>query len=100
MSAELQKIILKITGDPRLRAGMLAALDHVCERRGLNGEEKRGLDVAIEKACEKILKNQKEPNCVVTIDEMEDRMQVSVKSASGKVQAEIVKHFQRKPAHS
>jgi hypothetical protein len=100
MSAELQKISLKITEDSRLRVGVLAALDHICERRGLTGEDKCELGVAIGKECEKILENQKEPNCVVTIDEMEGRMQVTVKSSSGKVQATVVKHFQKNPAHS
>lgn len=100
MSAERQKMTLQITQDPRLRAGVLAALEHVCERRGLNGEEKRQFAESIEKECGKILDEHKEPNCVVAIEEMDDRMQVTVKSGNGKVHATVVKHFHKNPAHS
>lgn len=99
MSIEQQKMILKITGDPRLRVGVLAAIDHVCERRGLNGEEKRELGRSIEKECEKILEHQREPSLVVSVEELEDRMQVTVTSGN-RVQATLVKHFHRRPAHS
>ena len=100
MSAEHQKIALKITGDPRLRAGVLAAVEHVCERRGLSGEEKHELGESIRRECAKILDEQKEPNCVVGIEEMEDRVQVTVKSSSGKIEATVAKHVHKKPAHS
>lgn len=100
MGTEPQKTVLKITGDPRLRAGVLAALEHVCERRGLNGEEKRRLGTSIQEECGKVLDAQKEPSCVVAIEEREDRVEITVKSSSGKVQATVVKHFHRNPAHS
>lgn len=100
MGTEPQKTILKITQDVRLRAGVLAALEHVCERRGVNGEEKRQVRASIEKECEKILDAQKEPNCVIAIEEMEDRMQVTVKAASGEVYTTVVKHFHSKSTHS
>jgi hypothetical protein len=99
MSAEPRKTILKFTGDPRLRAGVRAALEHICERRGLSAEEKHKVSAAIEKECDKVFDSHEEPNCILAIDEMEDRMQISVKSASGEINASVVKHFQRNPAH-
>ncbi|MGC1106533.1 MAG: hypothetical protein WA876_08340 [Candidatus Acidiferrales bacterium] len=78
MRTESRKTELKITPDARVRAGMCAALKHVCERHGFTKEEQCELAAAVEKECGSALENQEEPTCAVTIEEREDRIEVNV----------------------
>ena len=114
VGTELRETTLKITSDPRLRAGVRAAVEHVCELHGLTKEEQRELAAVVERECEKDLENRKEGSCAISIDEREDRIVVNVGPAAGTVfeKAEarargnghadrmFVKHFHRNPAHS
>ncbi|MGB6484822.1 MAG: hypothetical protein WBE86_15155 [Candidatus Acidiferrales bacterium] len=69
---------MKITSDARVRAGVRAALKHICERHGFTKEEQRELAAAVEKECGNALENHDGPICAVTIEEREDRIEVSV----------------------
>jgi hypothetical protein len=78
MRPEFRETELTMTSDARLRAGVRAALEHICERHGLGKDERRELAAAVENQCKNVLENQKESGCAVTIDELEDRIEVSV----------------------
>ncbi len=81
MHTESRKTELKITSGGQVRAGVCAALEYVCERHGLTKEEQRELAAAVETECSKTLENQKQPCCAVTIEELDDRIEVNVESA-------------------
>jgi hypothetical protein len=78
MHTEPTKTELKITSDPRLRAGVRAALEHICEQHGLAKEEQRELASAVEKECAKEFADQCGPLCAVIIDETGERIEVHV----------------------
>jgi hypothetical protein len=78
MHTEPTKTELKVTSDPRLRAGVRAALEHICEQHGLAKEEQRELASAVEKECAKEFASQCGPVCAVTIDETGERIEVHV----------------------
>lgn len=111
---------MEITSDLRLHAGVRAALEHICERHGLSKEDRHELVASVENECAI-----GSANCTVTIEELEDRMEVTVvpkidssgnkssdetnsakhKSASpGKASSGsgriFVKHFQKNATHS
>lgn len=115
---------MEITSDPRLRAGMRAALEHICGRHGLGEEDRHELVASVEAECVNDLRNGS-ANCAVTIDEMDDRVEVTVgpeKDSSGKMNSHeakvaghqsashekgnrdggrtFVKHFQKNATHS
>lgn len=112
---------MEITSDPRLHAGVRAALEHICERHGLNKEEQHELVASFENECASGAGGSAGANCAVTIDEMDDRVEVTVGTArdpSGKINSReasaarqkakangagvtvLVKHFQKNAAHS
>ena len=82
MLAEFRATELKMTSDPRLRAGVRAALEHICERDGLGKNERHELAAAVENECRNVLEDQREQCCTVTIDELGDRIEVSVGPAT------------------
>jgi uncharacterized protein with PIN domain len=83
MRVDFRETELKMTSDPRLRAGVRAALEHICERDGLGKDERRELAAAVENECTNVLESQRETTCAVTIDELQDRIEVSVGPATG-----------------
>lgn len=116
---------METTSDPRLRAGVRAALEHICERHGLNKEEQHEFVASVENECASGAKNSGDASCTVIIDEMEDRVEVAVavrENLSGKINSRetnsakyqsashgkenggagrvFVKHFQKNAAHS
>lgn len=78
MHTEPTKTELKITSDPRIRAGVRAAVEHICEQHGLAREEQRELASAVEKECAEEFADQFGPVCAVTIDETGDHIEVHV----------------------
>lgn len=115
---------MEITADPRLRSGVRAALEHICERHGLSKADRRELVASVEDECASGTRSSG-ANCAVTIDEMDDRVEVvvtSTKKSSGKINSRgtnaaqqqsasrakanggpgriFVKHFQKNAAHS
>jgi hypothetical protein len=89
MHTESTKTEMRVTSDPRLRAGVRAALEHICEQHGLAKEEQRELASAVEKECAKEFANQHGPVCAVTIDETGDRIEVHVAAMKDSNTAEI-----------
>lgn len=76
---------MEITSDPRLHAGVRAALEHICERHGLSKEERCELAASVENEC---MGSSGGVNCAVTIEEMDDRVEVTVaatKDLNGKI---------------
>lgn len=61
-----------------MRAGVRAALEHICERHGLNKEEQRELAASVENECASGASSSNDATCAVSIDEMEDRVEVTV----------------------
>ncbi|HKF52490.1 MAG TPA: hypothetical protein VKB26_09275 [Candidatus Acidoferrales bacterium] len=75
MSTEIRRTKMEITSDARLRAGVRAALEHICERHGISEKDRQELSASIENECAN-----GGANCAVTIDEMDDRVEVHVAS--------------------
>ena len=118
MDTEVKRTELRLSADPRLRAGVRAALEHFGEHHGLSKEEQREFASAAEEQCAKVLASaeQTHPECAVIIDEREDCIEVTIERAdagdkgtekiaaragrNGSESAKIVKHFHRNPAHS
>lgn len=82
MGTDLRKTDLKITADPRLRAGVRGALECICERHGLSRAEQHELAAAVEKECGEEFHDAQQSSCAVTIKETEDRIEVSVVPAA------------------
>lgn len=78
MGTDLRKTDVKVTSDPRLRAGLRAALECICERHGLPKAEQHELSTAVEKECGEEFHNPRQSICAVTISETEERIEVSV----------------------
>jgi hypothetical protein len=78
MGTDFRETDLKITSDPRLRAGVRAALECICDRHGLSKAEQHELAAAVEKECGKELHDSQQSSCAVTIKESEDRIEVNV----------------------
>lgn len=74
MHTEIRRTRMEITSDPRLRAGVRAALEQICERHGLGKAEQHELVASVENECT----SGNGATCAVTVDEMEDRMEVTV----------------------
>lgn len=108
VNTEFRETVLKVTSDLRVRAGLRAALEHICERNRLTKGEQHELVAALEKECVRALETEKEPSCVVTIDEWEDRIEVKVghgrtvrrATVNDWMHATLVKHFHKNTAHS
>ncbi len=88
MGTDFRETDLKITSDPRLRAGVRAALECICERHGLSRAEQHELAAAVEKECGEELNDAQQSSCAVTIKESVDRVEVSVAPA---VHAKVAK---------
>lgn len=82
MGTDLRKTDLKITADPRLRAGVRGALECICERHGLSKAEQHELAAAVEKKCGEELHHAQQSSCAVTIEESDDQIEVSVAPAA------------------
>lgn len=78
MGIDLRKTDLRVTSDPRLWAGVRAALECICERHGLSKAEQHELAAAVEKECRDELVHPEESGCAVTINESDQRIEVSV----------------------
>lgn len=78
MGIDLRKTDLKITSDPRLRAGIRAALECICERHGLSKSEQHELAGAVEKQFGDELQTCEAAGCAVSINESEEKIEVSV----------------------
>lgn len=55
MAAEPSRVVLRLTNDPRLVPGVLAAVDYFAQRAGLDAEAQRDLALAAEQACTRTL---------------------------------------------
>lgn len=82
MDTDFRKTDLKISSDPRLRAGVRAALECICERHGLPKGEQHDLAAAVEKECGDELGHAEESGCAVTINESDEKIEVSVAPAA------------------
>jgi len=81
ISAEHTRTELRFNGDERLLAGVRGAIEHIGRRHDVADEERIDAAVAAEQACRKaILQMEDDSLCVVTIDDFEDRVEVSVES--------------------
>lgn len=106
-------------------AGVRAALRHICELHALGEKDRHELVASVENECASEVSNREGANCAVTIDEMEDRVEVrvaSTKDSSSKINSHeahaakhqsasraegngdagkvFVKHFQKNATHS
>lgn len=118
MDTDFRKTDLKITSDPRLWAGVRAALECICERHGLSKTEQRDLATAVEKECGEGLRNAEQSSCTVSIRESDEKIEVRVAptphangtkpgtsrvchpEADGRSGATFVKHFQKHSARN
>ncbi len=82
MGTDSRKTDLKITSDPRLRAGVRGALECICERHGLSKAEQHELAAAVEKECGEEFHDAQQSSCAVSIKESEDGIEVSVTPAA------------------
>ncbi|MGH9727859.1 MAG: hypothetical protein ACRD33_07385 [Candidatus Acidiferrales bacterium] len=71
---------MKLGRDERLLAGVRGAVEHIANRHGLTNEERTDLGVAADQSCRRALVQlgESEPLCSVTIDDFEDRVELSV----------------------
>lgn len=126
VGAETIRTELKASGDPRVRAGVRAALEHIGARHGLSKSEQQELADQVDGECCKGLAEQPENAryCDVVIDESEARLEVKVRVAgrdsrnahlraanstkhnesrnsdNGRRCATFVKHFHKTATHS
>lgn len=80
MSTEHRRTEMKLGRDERLLAGVRGAVEHIANRHGLTNEERTDLGVAADQSCRRALVQlgESEPLCSVTIDDFEDRVELSV----------------------
>ncbi|HEV2616089.1 MAG TPA: hypothetical protein VGU63_05710 [Candidatus Acidoferrales bacterium] len=71
---------MKLSRDERLLAGVRGAVEHIANRHGLTNEERIDLGVAADQSCRRALVQlgESDPLCSVTIDDFEDRVELSV----------------------
>lgn len=118
MHTDFRRTELKITSDPRLWAGVRAALECICERHGLSKAEQHDLASAVEKECGEGFHNVEQSSCAVSISESDERIEVCVVPAAhangakpgvngarhsqenGCSGTTFVKHFERHPTHN
>lgn len=118
MHTDFRRTELKITSDPRLRAGVRGALECICERHGLSKAEQHDLASAVEKQCGDTFCDSRQPSCTVSIHESDEKIEVSVAAtahgngskpeahgayhpqANGRAGTTFVKHFQKHPTHN
>jgi hypothetical protein len=120
VGTEFRETGIRITSDPRLRPGLRAALEHICQRNGFTKQEQRDLVAKVEAECMEAFEERKAADCVITIDELEDKIEVSIRSArevhapeqnssarsaqhagrSDQMHETLVRHFHKNPAHS
>ncbi|HKV28657.1 MAG TPA: hypothetical protein VJN90_10340 [Candidatus Acidoferrales bacterium] len=76
---------MKFSQDERLLAGVRGAVEHIASRHGLTDEERVNLGVATDQSCRKALLQAGESSalCSVTIDDFEDRVELSVEGPRG-----------------
>jgi len=83
-SAEHTRTEMRFTGDDRLLAGVRGAIEHIGRRHDVADEERIDAAVASEQACRKALLQMEDDSvCTVTIDDFDDRVEVSVDSSRG-----------------
>ncbi|MGH9710838.1 MAG: ATP-binding protein [Candidatus Acidiferrales bacterium] len=80
MDTEHSRTEMKLSRDERLLAGVRGAVEHIANRHGLTADESIDLAFAAGQACRKVLVHLDELGalCIVTIDDFEDRVEVSV----------------------
>lgn len=80
MTAERTHTELKFTKDPRLLAGVRAAVEFVAARGGMSEAERASLAEASEKAACSALKHLSEGQslCAITIEEFDDRIEIRI----------------------
>lgn len=84
MERELKHAHLRLTNDPRLVAGMTAAVDHFGEQAGLPHSERNEFGRACSHACERAFGSMAEPAkpLDVEIEEFSDRVEVRLEFAA------------------
>ncbi|HEV2422653.1 MAG TPA: hypothetical protein VGS59_13160 [Candidatus Acidoferrales bacterium] len=124
MHTEIRRTRIEVTSDPRVWAGLRTALEHICELHSLGEKDRHELVASVENECASGAGSCADANCAVTIDEMDDRVEVMVaaKDARSKVNSReahagkqdspsrakgnsdpgkvFVKHFQKNATHS